>query len=83
MKWFDPNKKKPGKFLSVLGCMTDSGPFPAVRECYRLDDDRYFFPTLHECHPIRLWAEMPLPDDEPTQAERVQQWQESLEEDEK
>ena len=51
----------PPMFVSVLGHMTDAGPFPSVRECYFIGDPtRFFFPALTDgTHPIDRWAELP------------------------
>ena len=57
--WISVNKRTPGQFVSVLGYMTDAGPFPAIRECYRIGKE-FFFPALNEVHPISHW--MPMPD---------------------
>lgn len=58
VKWIDAADRKPKDFVSVLGCMTDAGDFPAVRECYTING-WFFFPALHEFHPVNYWAEMP------------------------
>lgn len=61
-RWI-PVTEPPADFLSVLGHMTDAGDFPAVRECYRIDDG-YFFPALNEFHPIDKWMPIPEPPEE-------------------
>lgn len=79
MIWYDPEKKQPGEFVSVLGCMKDPGPFPAVRECFLTDEGEFFFPALGVSHPVRLWADMPQPEDEEPQEVRVWRWFEKVE----
>ena len=60
--WFPPQPGlAPKPFVSVLGHMTDAGEFPSVRECYRVDEEHYFFPALQECHPISGWTPLPEP----------------------
>lgn len=58
--WRNPENDLPEEFVSVLGYMEDAGPFPPVRECYNVGK-RFFFPALGEVHPVKCWAEMPLP----------------------
>lgn len=58
-KWTNVEDEKPGPFVSVLGHMTDAGEFPAVRECYRITTDEFYFPALMEFHPVDRWACMP------------------------
>lgn len=58
-KWISVEKDKPAEFVSVLGHMTDAGEFPAVRECYRITTDEFYFPALMEFHPVDRWAYMP------------------------
>lgn len=58
-QWISVKDKLPHGFVSVLGFMTDAGCFPAVRECYRVGDDRFFFPALQEEHPVSHWMPMP------------------------
>lgn len=59
-EWISVTEKMPDEFVSVLGHMTDAGPFPAVRECY-LVGNVFFFPALKEVHPVDKWTEMPEP----------------------
>ena len=58
-KWIPVTEKMPDNFVSVLGFMTDAGPFPAVLECYSVGDG-FFFPALEECHPVSHWKPLPL-----------------------
>lgn len=58
-QWIPVTEKMPDNFVSVLGFMTDAGPFPAVRECY-LVGDGFFFPALGECHPASHWKPLPV-----------------------
>ncbi len=62
-KWISVTERMPDEFVSVLGHMTDAGPFPAVRECY-LVGNVFFFPALKEVHPVDKWTEMPEPSKE-------------------
>lgn len=59
VKWTPLCVEEPPYFESVLAVMTDAGPFPAVRECYRIYGDEFYFPALNELHPISHWAYMP------------------------
>ena len=59
-KWIPVTERLPDDFVSVLGHMTDAGEFPAVRECYLVGTE-FFFPALHDVHPVDLWMEMPEP----------------------
>lgn len=58
-RWIPVTEKMPDNFVSVLGFMTDAGPFPAVRECYSVGDG-FFFPALEECHPVSHWKPLPV-----------------------
>ena len=58
-QWIPVTEKLPANFVSVLGFMTDAGPFPAVLECYSVGDG-FFFPALEECHPVSHWKPLPL-----------------------
>ena len=60
VKWIPVTEQVPDNFVSVLGFMTDAGPFPAVRECYSVGDN-FFFPALEECHPVSHWKPLPEP----------------------
>ena len=62
-RWTRVEDEKPECFVSVLGHMTDAGDFPAVRECYRITTDEFYFPALMEFHPIDKWMEMPKEDE--------------------
>ena len=57
--WIPVTERKPENFISVLGYMTDAGPYPAVRECYSVGN-AFFFPALLDVHPVSHW--MPLPE---------------------
>lgn len=58
-RWIPTSEQLPENFVSVLGYMTDAGPFPPVRECYTIDD-KFYFPALLAFHPVSHW--MPLPE---------------------
>lgn len=58
-RWIPVTEKMPDNFVSVLGFMTDAGPFPAVRECYSVGDG-FFFPALEESHPVSHWKPLPV-----------------------
>jgi hypothetical protein len=60
MKWIPVTERLPKNFVSVLGCMTDAGDFPPVRECYTVGN-AFFFPALGDKHPVSYWCEMPEP----------------------
>lgn len=62
-EWVPVAEKTPTAFLSVLGYMTDAGPFPPVRECYSVgrNDNQFYFPALGEFHPVSHWKPMPEP----------------------
>lgn len=57
--WISVEDAQPKRFVSVLGFMPDAGNFPAVRECYRVNDQDYFFPALCELRTISHWMHMP------------------------
>lgn len=59
-QWISVEDRLPTTFVSVLGYMTDAGEFPAVRECYCIGDNEFYFPALFERHPVSHW--MPMPD---------------------
>lgn len=61
--WIPVEEKSPPAFFSVLGHMTDAGPFPPVRECYSVgrNDNQFYFPALGEFHPVSHWKPMPEP----------------------
>lgn len=61
MKWFDAKRNPPPAWESVLGFMPNAAPFPQVRECYLIDDGRFFFPALKRFEEVSLWAEIPTP----------------------
>ena len=60
LQWISVEDRLPTTFVSVLGYMTDAGEFPAVRECYCIGDNEFYFPDLFERHPVSHW--MPMPD---------------------
>lgn len=57
-RWISVKERTPSMFESVLGYMTDAGPFPTVRECYRVGRE-FYFPALQAVHPISHWQYMP------------------------
>ena len=57
-EWISVDERLPQNFVSVLGCMTDAGEFPSVRECYTVGNE-FFFPALGDVHPVSHWCEMP------------------------
>ena len=59
-EWISVEERLPENFISVLGCMTDAGEFPTVRECYTVGNV-FFFPALDDVHPVSHWCEMPEP----------------------
>lgn len=59
-------EEPPKTFVSVQAHMTDAGPFPSVREAYRIDDVWWFFPALNETHPVDYWRPFPEPPKEET-----------------
>lgn len=60
-EWIDINEKRPKPYVSVLGVMTDAGPFSAVRECHMVSNGNFYFYSLSEFHPISHWMPMPKP----------------------
>lgn len=64
MKWISVEDRLPTTFVSVLGYMTDAGEFPAVRECYCIGGNEFYFPALFERHPVSHWMPMPEPPEE-------------------
>lgn len=59
MKWIPVTEKMPKNFVSVLGYMPASAPFPPVRECYTVGN-AFFFPALNDVQMVSHW--MPLPE---------------------
>ena len=59
-KWISVDERLSQNFVSVLGCMTDAGEFPPVRECYTVGN-AFFFPALDDVHPVSHWCEIPQP----------------------
>lgn len=57
-RWISVDDRLPQDFVSVLAHMTDAGEFPDVREAYAVCG-MFFFPALHEHHPVDYWMEMP------------------------
>lgn len=57
-EWISVDDSMPDDWVSVLGYMTDAGEFPPVRECYAIDGN-FWFPALHEIHPVSHWMPMP------------------------
>lgn len=57
-KWISVEDEKPPYWVSILGHMTDTEDFPAVRECFFVNEE-FWFPALHEAHPVDRWMEMP------------------------
>lgn len=60
MKWISVKERLPEKYVSVLGCMRFAYPYPEVRECWLIDDKRFFFPVLRSVEEVTHW--MPMPD---------------------
>ena len=54
LRWIPVTEDTPSDFVSVQAHMTDSGPFPSVREAYTVDG-LWFFPALKEFHPVDMW----------------------------
>ena len=59
MKWISVTERLPENFVSVLGYMPASEPFPPVRECYTVGKS-FFFPALDDIQRVTHW--MPLPE---------------------
>ena len=59
-EWIPVTERLPEDFVSVLGCMTDAGILPPVRECF-LTNEGFYFPALRDIHPVSHWCEMPTP----------------------
>lgn len=57
-RWISVDDRLPQDFVSVIAHMTDAGEFPDVREAYAVCG-MFFFPALHEHHPVDYWMEMP------------------------
>ena len=60
-KWISADERLPESFVSVLGCVPGVKGFPAVRECFRVGKDGFFFPALNELYWISRWMPMPEP----------------------
>ena len=60
MKWYDPNKKKPTPFVSVLVFMPGEEPLPTVHEGYLAEDGVWYANGYYVLQPeIKRWAELP------------------------
>ena len=64
-QWIPVTERLPENFVSVLGYMTDAGPFPPVRECYTIGK-AFYFPALLDVHPVSHWMPLPEPPHEDT-----------------
>lgn len=64
-QWIPVTERLPENFVSVLGYMTDAGPFPPVRECYTIGK-AFYFPALLDVHPVSHWMPLPEPPKEDT-----------------
>ena len=60
MKWIPVTERLPENFVSVLGYMPASAPFPPVRECYTVGK-AFFFPALNDVQMVTHWMPMPEP----------------------
>ena len=58
-QWIPVSERLPENFVSVLGYMPASEPFPPVRECYTVGKS-FFFPALDDIQMVTHW--MPLPE---------------------
>ena len=58
-QWIPVSEWLPENFVSVLGYMPASEPFPPVRECYTVGKS-FFFPALDDIQMVTHW--MPLPE---------------------
>lgn len=59
-KWIPVTERRPENFVSVLGYMPASAPFPSVRECYTVGN-AFFFPALNDVQMVTHWMPMPEP----------------------
>ena len=59
-EWISVKKELPKPYVSVLGHIVDTEPFPSVRECY-LTEDGVYFPAIKQSREIDYWCEMPEP----------------------
>jgi len=57
--WKNKKDDKPKAFVSVLGHIKDTEPFPEVRECYIIGNGKFFFPALNMTAEVDWWADMP------------------------
>ena len=58
-KWISVTERLPEQFVSVLGYMPASAPFPPVRECYMVGNV-FYFPALQDTQMVTHW--MPIPE---------------------
>ena len=59
-KWIPVTERLPENFVSVLGYMPASEPFPPVRECYTVGK-AFYFPALEDTQLVTHWMPMPEP----------------------
>ena len=59
-RWVPVTEKMPENFVSVLGYIPASAPFPPVRECYTVGDC-FYFPALQDTQLVSHWKPMPEP----------------------
>lgn len=64
-EWIPVTERLPENFVSVLGYMPASAPFPAVRECYTVGN-AFFFPALNDVQMVTHWMPLPEPPKEGT-----------------
>lgn len=57
--WKRVEDEKPKAFVPVLGHLVDSGPYPAVLDCYIIGNGKFFVPYLNCVWNIDWWADMP------------------------
>lgn len=67
--WISVTERLPENFVSVLGYMPESMPFPPVRECYMVGD-AFFFPALQDTRLVTHWMPLPEPPKEPAHGKR-------------
>ena len=61
MKWYDPRKKPPDPFVSVLVYVPSELPLPTVHEGYMaVDHVWYTNGCFYNESEIRRWADMPV-----------------------
>ncbi len=60
MKWYDPNKKQPDPFVSVLVYMPGEDPLPTVHEGYLAEDNIWYANGYYvQQKEIMRWGELP------------------------